>query len=188
MQGYTIPLDKRLAADGRGLQEVAINDTFAKLSEALYIAEQKAREAVEMRSKIQRELLAKEKERKERELRELAMKVRLGFLMPWCILGVFSLLAAHQLAYTLSCSQSGTDLTLHFCVQVIRARIDRLLVILSAFDQSMHELAYKPMIAYAAQARLDRTGMAAGPASARAEGAAPAARAADEGRGGRRRR
>ena len=31
-KGYTIPLDKRLAADGRGLQEVHINDNFAKLS------------------------------------------------------------------------------------------------------------------------------------------------------------
>ncbi|TYJ29487.1 hypothetical protein E1A91_A06G071800v1 [Gossypium mustelinum] len=39
-KGYTIPLDKRLAADGRGLQEVQINDNFAKLSEALYVAEQ----------------------------------------------------------------------------------------------------------------------------------------------------
>ena len=36
-KGYTIPLDKRLAADGRGLQEVQINDNFAKLSEALAI-------------------------------------------------------------------------------------------------------------------------------------------------------
>ena len=32
-KGYTIPLDKRLAADGRGLQEVAINDQFAKFTE-----------------------------------------------------------------------------------------------------------------------------------------------------------
>ncbi|KAJ0895989.1 putative SKI-interacting protein, SKIP [Helianthus annuus] len=48
-KGYTIPLDKRLAADGRGLQEVQINDNFAKLSEALYVAEQQAREAVSMR-------------------------------------------------------------------------------------------------------------------------------------------
>lgn len=114
LQGYTIPLDKRLAADGRGLQEVAINDQFAKVggncwgrarallgrcsaaaqqasagataglhvlpdrcpeysppcfpspwhpqfTEALYIAEQKARSAVEARSKMQRELLAREK-------------------------------------------------------------------------------------------------------------------------------
>ncbi|KAL3684141.1 hypothetical protein R1sor_002163 [Riccia sorocarpa] len=76
-KGYTIPLDKRLAADGRGLQEVQINDNFAKLSEALYVAEQKAREAVEMRSKIQRELLLKEKEKKEQELRTLAQRARM---------------------------------------------------------------------------------------------------------------
>ncbi|KAL5978168.1 hypothetical protein ACLOJK_029285 [Asimina triloba] len=75
-KGYTIPLDKRLAADGRGLQDVQINDNFAKLSEALYVAEQKAREAVAMRSKVQRELLLKEKERKEQELRALAQKAR----------------------------------------------------------------------------------------------------------------
>eukprot|EP01018_Ginkgo_biloba_P030138 Gb_08010 [translate_table: standard] len=76
-KGYTIPLDKRRAADGRGLQEVQINDNFAKLSEALYVAEQKAREAVEMRSKIQRELMLKEKEKKEQELRSLAQKARM---------------------------------------------------------------------------------------------------------------
>ncbi|CAM6088958.1 unnamed protein product [Calypogeia fissa] len=76
-KGYTIPLDKRLAADGRGLQEVQINDNFAKLSEALYVAEQKAREAVEMRSKIQRELMMKEKEKKEQELRMLAQRARM---------------------------------------------------------------------------------------------------------------
>ncbi|KAJ7969553.1 SNW/SKI-interacting protein-like [Quillaja saponaria] len=76
-KGYTIPLDKRLAADGRGLQEVQINDNFAKLSEALYVAEQKAREAVAMRSKVQKEMLMKEKERKEQELRLLAERARL---------------------------------------------------------------------------------------------------------------
>ncbi|KAK9109188.1 hypothetical protein Sjap_017248 [Stephania japonica] len=75
-KGYTIPLDKRLAADGRGLQEVQINDNFAKLSEALYVAEQKAREAVAMRSKVQKEMLLKEKEKKELELKALAQKAR----------------------------------------------------------------------------------------------------------------
>ncbi|XP_055800795.1 SNW/SKI-interacting protein A [Solanum dulcamara] len=75
-KGYTIPLDKRLAADGRGLQEVQINDNFAKLSEALYVAEQKAREAVAMRSKVQKEMMMKEKEKKEMELLELARKAR----------------------------------------------------------------------------------------------------------------
>lgn len=54
-----------------------INDNFAKLSEALYISEQKAREAVEMRSKIQREIMAKEKAKKEAELRELAQRARM---------------------------------------------------------------------------------------------------------------
>ncbi|KAF2285239.1 hypothetical protein GH714_039077 [Hevea brasiliensis] len=63
-KGYTIPLDKRLAADGRGLQDVQINDNFAKLSEALYVAEQKAREAVAMRSKVQKD--DDEREGKER--------------------------------------------------------------------------------------------------------------------------
>lgn len=76
-QGYTIPLDKRLAADGRGLQEVAINDNFAKLSEALYVAEQKARESVEYRAKISKELALREKEKKEADLRELAQRARL---------------------------------------------------------------------------------------------------------------
>lgn len=47
-KGYTLPLDKRLAADGRGLQSVHINEKFAKLAEALYIADRKAREQVWM--------------------------------------------------------------------------------------------------------------------------------------------
>ncbi|KAI3965144.1 hypothetical protein MKW92_015642 [Papaver armeniacum] len=75
-KGYTIPLDKRLAADGRGLQEVQINDNFAKLAEALYVAEEKARESIAMRSKVQKEMLLKEQLRKEQELRALAQKAR----------------------------------------------------------------------------------------------------------------
>lgn len=58
------------------MQESAINDNFAKMTEALYVAEQSARQAVEMRSKVQREIAAKEKEKKDRELRELAIKAR----------------------------------------------------------------------------------------------------------------
>ena len=76
-KGYTIPLDKRLAADGRGLQEATINDNFAKLSEAMYVAEQKAREAIEVRARIQREVLTQEKQRKEDELRQLAQRARM---------------------------------------------------------------------------------------------------------------
>ncbi|CAF5160463.1 unnamed protein product, partial [Rotaria sp. Silwood1] len=44
----TIPLDKRLATDGRGLQNTHINENFAKLPEALNIAEFKAHEAINM--------------------------------------------------------------------------------------------------------------------------------------------
>ena len=75
-KGYTIPLDKRLAADGRGLQQVHINENFAKLAEALYIADRKAREAVEMRAQLEKKLAQKEKEKKEDHLRLLAEKAR----------------------------------------------------------------------------------------------------------------
>ncbi|CAI9100424.1 OLC1v1037426C1 [Oldenlandia corymbosa var. corymbosa] len=76
-KGYVIPLGKRVAADGSGLQDVQISENFAKLSEALYVAEQKAREAVEMRNKVQKEMMMKEQVRKDMALRELARKARL---------------------------------------------------------------------------------------------------------------
>ncbi|KAK6619284.1 Puff-specific protein Bx42 [Polyplax serrata] len=75
-KGYTIPLDKRLAADGRGLQQLHINENFAKLAEALYIADRKARDAVEMRAQLEKKLAQKEKEKKEEHLRQLAQKAR----------------------------------------------------------------------------------------------------------------
>ena len=59
---------------------MAINDNFAKMTEALYVAEQSARQAVEMRSKVQKELALKEKEKKDRELRDLAIKARMDRL------------------------------------------------------------------------------------------------------------
>uniref|UniRef100_A0AAV1TDX8 SKI-interacting protein SKIP SNW domain-containing protein n=1 Tax=Peronospora matthiolae TaxID=2874970 RepID=A0AAV1TDX8_9STRA len=76
-KGFTIALDKRLAADGRGLQQVTVNDNFASLSEALAIAERKAREEVNMRAQVQKKLAMKQKEHKESELRELASKARM---------------------------------------------------------------------------------------------------------------
>merc|ERR1712226_1728848 len=75
-KGYTIPLDKRLAADGRGLQDTIINENFAKMSEALYIADRKARESVNARMQLEKKKAAKEKEAKENKLRELAAKAR----------------------------------------------------------------------------------------------------------------
>lgn len=75
-KGYTIPLDKRLAADGRGLQQTHINPKFAEVTEALYIADRKAREEVELRSQMEKKVAAKEKEKKEENLRNLAKKAR----------------------------------------------------------------------------------------------------------------
>ncbi|GMI57108.1 hypothetical protein ScalyP_jg829 [Parmales sp. scaly parma] len=76
-KGYTIPLDKRLAADGRGLQEASINNNFATLSESLYVAERQAREEVRLRGKISQKQMAGEKERREEGLRELAARARM---------------------------------------------------------------------------------------------------------------
>mmetsp|Transcript_25273 Transcript_25273/g.99815 ORF Transcript_25273/g.99815 Transcript_25273/m.99815 type:complete len:650 (-) Transcript_25273:848-2797(-) len=75
-KGYTIPLDKRLAADGRGLQDLRINDNFAKLAESLYTAERTARDMVEQRAQMQKHINMKEKDKKEQELRDLAARAR----------------------------------------------------------------------------------------------------------------
>ncbi|CAN5951165.1 unnamed protein product [Sphagnum jensenii] len=75
-KGYTIPLDKRLAADGRGLQSVHINEKFSKFAEALYIADRKAREAIEMRAKVEQTIAQKEKTKKEEDLKQLANQIR----------------------------------------------------------------------------------------------------------------
>jgi SNW domain-containing protein 1 len=93
-KGFTIPLDKRLASDGRGLQDVRvqqcfplcvmlsyflqvhINDNFAKFSEALYIADRHSREDVRQRALMQQKLAQKEKAAKEENLRLLAQRAR----------------------------------------------------------------------------------------------------------------
>jgi SNW domain-containing protein 1 len=75
-KGYTISLDKRLAADGRNLQEHKINDRFASFAEALFIAERHAREEVEKRNQMAIKLAQKEKEMKEQKLREMARQAR----------------------------------------------------------------------------------------------------------------
>mmetsp|Transcript_22102 Transcript_22102/g.25565 ORF Transcript_22102/g.25565 Transcript_22102/m.25565 type:complete len:631 (-) Transcript_22102:41-1933(-) len=76
-RGYTIPLDKRLAADGRGLRDdTTINTNFATLSESLYLAERNAREEVRMRALVKKRQVETEREKREKELRELAMRAR----------------------------------------------------------------------------------------------------------------
>uniref|UniRef100_A0A0N5ANQ3 SKIP_SNW domain-containing protein n=1 Tax=Syphacia muris TaxID=451379 RepID=A0A0N5ANQ3_9BILA len=75
-KGYTVALDKRLAADGRGMQQVHINENFAKLAEALYLAERTAREAVETRAQMERRLAQNKKNEQEEKMRQMAQKAR----------------------------------------------------------------------------------------------------------------
>ncbi|KAF2101415.1 hypothetical protein NA57DRAFT_72858 [Rhizodiscina lignyota] len=75
-KGFTVPLDKRLAADGRGLRDFEINDNFSKFAEALYQADRHAREEVQQRAAMQQRLAQREKMQKEEHLRELAQKAR----------------------------------------------------------------------------------------------------------------
>ena len=75
-KGYTVPLDKRLAADGRGLQDVTINDKFAQFSESLFTADRLAREEVKQRAAMQQKLAEKERAAKEEQLRRLAQEAR----------------------------------------------------------------------------------------------------------------
>lgn len=75
-KGYTVPLDKRLAADGRGLQDVTINDKFAQFAEALFTADRHAREEVKQRATMQQKLAEKERMAKEEQLRMLAQRAR----------------------------------------------------------------------------------------------------------------
>ncbi len=75
-KGYTVPLDKRLAADGRGLQDVTINDKFAQFAESLFTADRHAREEVKQRAQMQQKLAEKEKLQKEEHLRMLAQRAR----------------------------------------------------------------------------------------------------------------
>lgn len=75
-RGYTISLEKRLAADGRGSVDHSINDRFAEMADALYKAERSARADVEKRAQMQQKVALRAKEAKERELRELAERAR----------------------------------------------------------------------------------------------------------------
>eukprot|EP00128_Syssomonas_multiformis_P012539 Colp12_sorted_trinity150504_noHs@3265 len=76
-RGYTIALDKRLASDGRGLEDKPVNDKFAKLAEALHAARETARESVRIRQDIAKRKAQLEKEDQERQLREKANQARM---------------------------------------------------------------------------------------------------------------
>ncbi|KAK2195585.1 bifunctional SKI-interacting protein SKIP [Babesia duncani] len=74
--GYTIPIDKRVQADGRRLQHVYISGKHAELSESLDIAVRTAREEVALRNQAQREQARRDAQAKEEQLRKLAAQAR----------------------------------------------------------------------------------------------------------------
>jgi hypothetical protein len=59
------------------LQEQTISDKFASLSEALQVAESKAREATEMRKHVALEMARRQKQAKDEQLRKLAQQARM---------------------------------------------------------------------------------------------------------------
>ncbi|KAJ2824142.1 mRNA splicing protein, partial [Coemansia erecta] len=76
IHGFTVALDKRLATDARGTDELSVNDNFARLSEALISAEAHARREISERAQVQQALARKEKDDKEERLRMLAQRAR----------------------------------------------------------------------------------------------------------------
>ncbi len=73
---YTLPLEYRISADGRTLQTHTINDKFAQVSDAYYLAERQARQEIEERNKIGKSLAYKDYLKKEEQMREAAKKAR----------------------------------------------------------------------------------------------------------------
>jgi SNW domain-containing protein 1 len=76
-KGFTIPLDKRLATDGRGLIEPVLNDNFAKFSQAMYIAERNARDEVAKRATLEKQKGIMERENQKDALRLAAQQARM---------------------------------------------------------------------------------------------------------------
>lgn len=58
-------------------QEQTISDKFASLSEALQVAESKARESTEMRKQVALEMARRQKMAKDEQLRKLALQARM---------------------------------------------------------------------------------------------------------------
>ncbi|MES1919221.1 SNW domain-containing protein 1 [Bonamia ostreae] len=73
VKSYTIPLDKRVAADGRGYESFTINSRFSALSTALYEAENVARENVRLRGEQVKRLAQQKRQKAEAELEKRAM-------------------------------------------------------------------------------------------------------------------
>lgn len=75
-KGFTISLDKRSMRDSHSTRPDSIEDSFGKMAEALAVAEQQARQELEMRAALQRKQATLERQSKEEELRLMAQRAR----------------------------------------------------------------------------------------------------------------
>lgn len=75
-KGHTIPMHMRLMADGRTIQDLSVNKRFNEISEALYTAERVARQEIDDRNRILKNIELMDSMRKEQEAREAAAKAR----------------------------------------------------------------------------------------------------------------
>ena len=73
-KGYTVPLDKRLSSNGLATDPGPLTDKFQKLQDALFLAEKKARQEVEMRASVEKRRAELKKQAKENELKALAQQ------------------------------------------------------------------------------------------------------------------
>ncbi len=74
-RGYTVPLDKRLAAQGEK-EAPPLSGRLAEFADALYNAERQARVDVEKRAQLQRAVSLRQKEERANQLRNLASQAR----------------------------------------------------------------------------------------------------------------
>ena len=75
-KGLVIPLDIRLANDGRNLREYQANQNFAKFADILALTEKNVRKEIEDRNKIAQSIQIAAAMKKEQELREAAKQAR----------------------------------------------------------------------------------------------------------------
>ena len=75
-KGLVIPLDIRLANDGRNLREYQANQNFAKFADILALTEKNVRKEIEERNKISQSIQIAAAMKKEQELREAAKQAR----------------------------------------------------------------------------------------------------------------
>lgn len=75
-KGYTIPLEMRLAADGRSSIQPTINENFSKFTSALYASEKTLRKELEEKEKMQQQLAFEDLKKAEQDIREKALLAR----------------------------------------------------------------------------------------------------------------